>query len=172
MDNRETSAPCQPERSVTCYTIDELLARMEPQYREYKNTIRQCIVGLTGYAAQLAAKGQEEQVPTLGRLIVEMVEFWGLAEDDTPKGFQEMSERYRREFDGAVSAARDSACILELSEQAKETTLAGLELYAREMLDCGDMGQWIDECDTLADQLRAEWKMESSPPQPSMGGMC
>lgn len=65
MDNRETSAPCQPERSVTCYTIDELLARMEPQYREYKNTIRQCIVGLTGYAAQLAAKGQEEQVPTV-----------------------------------------------------------------------------------------------------------
>lgn len=172
MDNRETSRPPQPESGVTCCTIDELLARMEPQYQDYKNTIRQCIVGLTGHAAQLAAKGQEEQVPAFRRIIVETAEFWGLAEDDTPKAFQEMSERYRRGFDAAVSAARDSGCILELSEQAKETTLAGLELYAREMLDCGNMGRWIDECDALAAQLRAEWGMELSSPQPSMGGMC
>lgn len=93
MDNREQPMPIQLEGGKA-YTIDELLARMEPQYREYKNTIRRCITGLTCCAAQLAAQGREEQLPQLRRLCVEMAEFWGLTEDDTPKGYRVMAERY------------------------------------------------------------------------------
>ena len=158
MDNREESAPVRPENGRG-YTIDELLTEMEPRYREYKNTVRECITGLTGHAAQLAAQGREDQLPMLRRMIVEMTEFWGLAEDNT------QTKQYRDTFDRAVSDARDSGCASELSERARSDILAGLELYAREMSCNGDMGQWIDECDTLAAQLRTEWGMAAPQPQ-------
>lgn len=161
MDNREKTAPDRPESGRRYYTVDELLSKMEPRYREYKNAIRKCIAGLTDHAAQLAAQRREKQLPMFRRMIVEMAAFWGLAEGDTPKAFQEMTERYQDTFDRAVSAARDSGCAPELSEQAKADILAGLELYAREMEDSGDLGQWIDECDMLAARLRTEWEMEA-----------
>ena len=85
---------------------------MEPQYQAYKNTMRQCIAGLTEHAARLAAQGQEEQLPTFRRLLTDMAEFWGLAEDDTPKGYREMVEQIGSTFDQAVSAARDSGARL------------------------------------------------------------
>ena len=78
MDNRKEMRPVQPE-SGRRYTIDELLALMKPQYRADQDTTRQCITGLTEYAVQLAAKSQEEQIPRLRDLCIEMVEFWGLA---------------------------------------------------------------------------------------------
>lgn len=173
MDNREQPMPIQLEGGKA-YTIDELLARMEPQYREYKNTIRRCITGLTCCAAQLAAQGREEQLPQLRRLCVEMAEFWGLTEDDTPKGYRVMAERYRNEFDGAVSAARDSGCIPELGGRAKEDILAGLELYAQEMRCSGpELEQWAAECDVLAETLKEQWRMDSCPQQQTeIGGMC
>ena len=142
------------------YTIDELLAAMEPQYRAYKNTMRECIAGLTDHAARLAAQGQEEQLPIFRRMIVEMSGFWGLDETDTPKD-QETAELYQDTFDRAVSVAKDSGCAPELSEQVKTNILTGLELYAHEMENTGDLEQWIDECDTLADHLRTEWGMET-----------
>ena len=155
------------------YTMGELLAEMDQQYSAYKNTIRECIAGLTGHAAQLAAQGEEEQLPVFRKMIVEMAGFWGLAETDTPKAFQEMTDLYQDTFDRAVSAARDSGCAPELSEQAKADILTGLKLYADEMEAVGDMGRWIDECDTLADQLRTEWEMETPRAlQQEMGGMA
>lgn len=159
MDNREKAAPAQ-SGSSRAYAIDELLSLMEPQYRAYRNTMRQCIAGLTEYAAQLTAQGLESQIPTFRRMIVEMVEFWGLAEDDTPKGFREITDQYGGAFDQAVSAASSSDSVPELSEQTKRNILTGLDLYAQEMTDCGDLDQWISECSTLASRLRAEWQME------------
>ena len=91
MDNREQTSPAQGE-NTRGYTVDELLAQMEPQYRAYKNTMRQCIAGLTEHAARLAAQGQEEQLPTFRRLLTDMAEFWGLAEDDTPKDAYENTD--------------------------------------------------------------------------------
>ena len=159
MDNRENTTPV-PTEGGKGYTIDELLAKMEPQYQAYQNTIRTCIAGLTDHAAQLAARGQEEQLPMFRRMIVEMAAFWGLAEQDTPKAFQEMTEMYQDTFDRVVSAAKDVGCASELTEQNKADILTGLDLYAQEMENSGDMEQWIDECDMLAAQLRAEWEME------------
>ena len=75
------------------YTVDELLKAIEPQYQMYKLTMRQCIAGLTAHAAQLTAQGQEEENPRFRRLCIEMAEFWGLTEDDTPKGYREMAEQ-------------------------------------------------------------------------------
>ena len=143
------------------YTIDELLAEMEPRYNAYKKTMRECIAGLTSRAAQLAAQGQEEQLPMLRRMIVDMTGFWELSETDTTEAFQETTDLYQDAFDRAVSAAKDSGCAPELSEQVKTNILTGLELYAHEMENTGDLEQWIDECDTLADQLRTEWGMET-----------
>ena len=170
MDNREQTSPVRRENTRR-YTIDELLARIEPQYREYKATIRKCIAGLTDHAARLAAQGQEEQLPTFRRLITDMAEFWGLTEDDTPKGYREMAEQIGNTFDQAVSAARDSSGAPELSAQTKTDILNGLRLYAEEMMDCGDLEQWIAECDALSSQLQRDWRMEASSPQPLQAGM-
>ena len=170
MDNREQTSPVRCENTRR-YTIDELLARIEPQYREDKAAIRKCIAGLTDHAAQLAAQGQEEQLPTFRRLITDMAEFWGLTDDDTPKGYREMTEQIGSTFDQAVSAARDSSGAPELSAQTKTDILNGLRLYAEEMMDCGDLEQWISECDALSSQLQRDWRMEASSPQPLQAGM-
>ena len=170
MDNREQTSPVRCENTRR-YTIDELLARIEPQYREYKAAIRKCIAGLTDHAARLAAQGQEEQLPTFRRLITDMAEFWGLTEDDTPKGYREMAEQIGNTFDQAVSAARDSSGAPELSAQTKTDILNGLRLYAEEMTDCGDLEQWIAECNALSSQLQRDWRMEASSPQPLQAGM-
>ena len=84
-----------------------------------------------------------------------------------------MTDLYQDTFDRAISAARDSGCAPELSEQAKADILTGLKLYADEIEAVVDMGRWIDECDTLADQLRTEWEMETPRAlQQEMGGMA
>ena len=164
MDNREQTSPAQGE-NTRGYTVDELLAQMEPQYQAYKNTMRQCIAGLTEHAARLAAQGQEEQLPTFRRLLTDMAEFWGLAEDDTPKGYREMVEQIGSTFDQAVSAARDSGGAPELSEQTRQNILSGLELYAQEMrANDEELEQWAAECDSLAGGLKKQWY----PAQPGM----
>ena len=170
MDNREKTAPVQPESGRT-YTIDELLALMEPQYRADQETTRRCIAGLTEYAAQLAAKRQEEQIPRLRELCIEMAEFWGLAEDDTREGFRKMEEQYNGAFDSAVSTARDSGHGPDLTEQARQNILDGLERYAQEMaLNGDDMKEWIMECEALSEQFQAEWQAEAQINM-KMGGM-
>lgn len=143
------------------YTVDELIARMGPRSQEQKETMRRCIVGLTGHSALLAARGQEEQVPRLRQLCVEMAEFWGLTDDLSHSGLREMAERIGADFDRAISDARESGHPPELDGQAKEDILAGLELYAREMALHDDHEQWIDECRGLSTQLRTGWGMDS-----------
>ena len=165
MDNREKTAPVQPESSRG-YTIDELLAQMEPQYRAYKTTIRECIAGLTDYAAQLAAQGREEQLPQFRRLCIEMAEFWGLTDDETLKGYQEMAQKYGDAFDHAVSASKSSGDAPELNDQARQDILHGLELYAKEMRANDDeLEPWAAGCDILAESLKEQWKLETAAPQ-------
>ena len=170
MDNREKTAPEQSENVRRC-TIDELLALMEPQYREDQNTIRQCIAGLAEHAAQLAAKGQEEQIPRLRELCIEMAEFWGLAEDDTWEGYRKLEEQIGGGFDSAISAARDSGRAPDMSEQTRQNILDGLERYAQEMaLNGDDMGEWVAECEALSEQIRTEYPAEAQINM-EMGGM-
>ena len=165
MDNREKGAPVQPEHGRG-YTIDELLVRMEPQYQEYKNTMRRCIAGLTEHAARLAAQGQEESLPRLRQLCIEIAEFWGLTENDTPKGYQEMAEHFGSAFDRAVSAARDSGHAPELNGQTRQSILDGLELYAQEMrLNDEQLEDWAVECEILAEDLKAQWELEPAASQ-------
>lgn len=161
MDDQDRALSMQPAQS----TIDEDLHWMEPLYRGYKNTMRGCIAGLTDHAARLAAQGREEQAPRLRQICIEMAEFWDLNEDDSPQGFQKLAEQYGGDFDRAVSSARVSGCALEMSGHTKRNVLEGLELYAREMTESGDMERWVAECHTLAAQLRAEWGMGSDAPR-------
>lgn len=159
MNNREKPLAGQPEGRKGD-TADKLSARMEPRLREQKETMRRCIAGLTGHSALLAAQGQEEQVPRLRQLCVEMAEFWGLTDDLSHSGLREMAERINGEFDRAISGAKESGHAPELDGQAKEDILAGLELYAREMALHDDHGQWIAECRGLSAQLRTGWGMD------------
>lgn len=174
MDNREKIGAVQPGREKI-YTLDELLKAMEPQYQEYKNTMRQCIAGLTEHAAQLAAQGQEESLPQLRRLCIEMAEFWGLTEDDTPKGYQEMADHFGSTFDQAVSAARGSGQAPEMNGQTRQSILNGLELYAQEMrLNDEELEDWAVECDILAEDLEEQWQLETAAAEqtaPQMNGM-
>ena len=158
MDNEKETDAIQPEESG--YTISEYLNGIEEQYRAYEIVIDWCISGLTAHAAHLAAQGREEQIPMFRELTVELAEFWGLTEDYTHRGFQEMAERYRDAFDQAVSAARRTGHAPALGKSEKEDILAGLELYVQEMDACGGMEQWMKACSVLADQLRTEWGME------------
>ena len=160
MDNREKTGQSQPE-AAKAYTLNELLERMGPQYQEYKLTMRQCIAGLTEQAAWLAAQHQEEQFPRLRQLCIEMAEFWGLTEDDTPKGYQEMAEHFGSVFDNAVSAARDSGHAPAVGEQTKQNILDGLELYVQEMrLNDEELEDWAAECEILAEDLEEHWRSE------------
>ncbi len=174
MDSNGKAGPGQPEKGGT-YTLGQLSALMKPQHDENKNTIHHCIIGLMGYAAQLAARNQEEQIPQLRRLCIEMAEFWDLSDADIPKGFQETEERYGGAFDLAVSSAKASGRAPMMNDQARRDILDGLELYAQEMADCGDMGRWIKECEDLSEQLQAEWQAGPPPNQEEteikMGGM-
>lgn len=142
------------------YTIDELIARMGPQFQEQKETMRRCIAGLTGHSALLAAQGQEEQIPRLRQLCVEMAEFWGLTDDLSHSGLREMAKRIGGGSDRAISGAKESGHAPELDGQVKEDILAGLELYAREMALHDDHEQWIAECRGLSAQLRTGWGMD------------
>lgn len=155
MSNREKAAPGQP--------VDELAARMEPKFQEQKETMRRCIAGLTEYAAQLTAQGQEGQIPRLRQLCIEMAEFWGLAEEDTPEGFRKMAGRIGGDLDRTVSGAREFGHAPGPDGQAKTDILAGLELYAREMALHDDHGQWIAECEGLSARLRTEWGADDAP---------
>lgn len=78
-----------------------------------------------------------------------------------------MTPRYTDAFDHAVSEAKASGCVPEITEQARENILAGLELYAQEMSANGDMEQWVIECDLLAEQLQVEWQTEAAAEQSS-----
>ncbi|WP_300756176.1 hypothetical protein [uncultured Oscillibacter sp.] len=159
MDNREQTAPVQRENRR--YTVDQLLAQMEPQYQVYKNMMRQCIAGLTEHAVQLAVQGREDDLPRLRQLCVEMAEFWVLTEDDTPKGFREMAEKCGSAFDRAVSSARDAGRAPAMSEQTRQNVLSGLELYAQEMrANDEELEDWALECDILAEDLEERWRLE------------
>lgn len=167
MDNRE--------RTEKWYTVDELLETIAPQYQEYKLTMGRCIAGLTEHAVRLAAQGQEDTIPQLRRLSIEMAEFWGLAEDDTSKGHQTMTDHLGSTFDNAVSAARDSGQAPALSERTKRDILDGLALYAEEMrLNDAELEDWAVECEILAEDLEEQWKLETAATEqtaPQMDGM-
>lgn len=148
MDDKSGPFRIQPGDGKS-YTVSEYLALIEPQFREQRETIRQCIDGLTVYASNLAAKRQEEQIPQLRRICVEMSGSWGL---DEPK-------QYPTSFDEAISEARRSGQGSALDEKTRQDILKGLELYAKEMMRGGGMEQWIIECDILAEQLQVEWRV-------------
>lgn len=58
------------------YSLSEFGELIEPVYRVYREQIRRCISGLTGYAAQCAAAQRGEQIPKLREHIVMMGGFW------------------------------------------------------------------------------------------------
>ena len=165
MDNRENNVPAQAGGG-RYYLMDGLPALMGPHYRADQDTTRRCIAGLSDYAAQLAAQGQEEQILRLRKLCIEMAEFWGLAEDDTLEAFQKMEEQYGSAFDNAVSAARDSGHAPEMGEETRQSILDGLEIYAQKMRCNGpDCEEWAAECDVLAETLEKQWQIDAAPNQ-------
>ncbi len=174
MPDRDTPIPAQSGDEKR-YTEDEFIAQIEQQNGEQKENMRKCIAGLTECAAQMAAQHQEEDIPQFRRLCIEMAEFWGLTDDDTPKGYQKMAEQYGSTFDQAVSAARESGQAPEMSEQARQSVLDGLELYAQEMrANDESLEDWAVECDVLAEELEGQWRTESALSKLSdmqMGGM-
>ncbi len=138
------------------YTIDELLALMEPVYRQQKAAVEKCVVGLTVHAASLAAKGQEADVNELGRSISAMAQFWDL----------EASEQHITAFEEVVAVARNTGEALALTEQGKADILTGLALYAKEMrAGDPDLEEWAAECDSFAEALKEQWQAEASQAQ-------
>ena len=73
----------------------------------------------------------------------------------------ETSERnYGRRFDAAIAEARQTGAAPPLTEQAMRDVLTGLEVHMQEMDNSGDLDDLIAEYDLMAQQLRAEWRIE------------
>lgn len=174
LDNREQTGLPQSERKKF-YTLDEVQEMIEPQSQRDKNTMRQCIAGLTEYAAQLTVQGREGQFPRLRQICIEMAVFWDLTDGDTVPSLQEVEACFGGAFDSAVAAARDSGQAPELSPQAKQNILDGLELYAEEMrINDEELEDWAVECEILAEDLEEQWKLEIAATEqtaPQMDGM-
>lgn len=145
MDNKKL--PRQEGQAVRC-TIDELLTVMEPVFQRQKAIVEKCINGLAIHAANLAVKGQEDDIPSLSSFVTAMAEFWDL----------ETTESRMAAFEKVSLEARTSGQAPVLTEQHKHDILAGLELYAQEMR-CNDpeMEEWAVNCENLADSLQHEW---------------
>ena len=125
MDNREKTGQSKPE-AAKAYTLDEVQEMIEPQSQRDKNTMRQCIAGLTEFAARLAVQGREDQFPRLRQLCVEMAMFWDLIDGETVARFPEVEACFGGAFDSAVAAARDSDRAPELSaDQTKHLRWPG-----------------------------------------------
>lgn len=142
------------------YNLSELGELIDPVYRVYDEQIRRCISGLTGYAAQCATAHREEQLPGLRRHIVMMGGFWGTEEDPSVDTYKVSEQKYGRQFDATIAEARQTGAAPPLTEQSMRDILAGLEVHMQEMENSGDLDDLIAECGLIAQQLRAEWKIE------------
>lgn len=142
------------------YNISELGELIDPVYRIYEEQIRRCISGLTAYAAQCAAAHHEEQLPKLREHIVMMGGFWGAEEDVSVDSYEVSEQKYGRSFDAAIAEARQNGFAPPLTEQAMRDVLTGLEVHIQEMDNSGGLEHLIAEYDLIAQQLRAEWKIE------------
>ncbi len=146
-------------------SLDEFGALIQPRYRIYTEQIRRCVSGLTVYAAQEAAAHRDSQLPMLRQIIIEMACYWTL-DGHLDKDFEEQLElHYGGDFDRAVSEARQSGLVSELTDQAKQDVLTGLEVQIQELSNDDGLGLWIQHSSQLADQLQAEWRMELMPKQ-------
>lgn len=145
------------------YNLSELGELIAPVYRVYKEQIRRCISGLTGYAAQCAAAGHEDQVNKLREHIVMIGGFWGMEEDTSVDPYEIAEQECGRPFDEAVAEARRTGAAPPLTEQAMRDVLIGLEVHMQEMENSGDLEELIAECGQISRQLSAEWKI--APPE-------
>ncbi len=153
MDNKQF--PPQ-EGHEAGYTIEEFLAIMEPVFWRQQAVVDQCVVGLTVYAAGLAAKGREADVLELGRFVSGMAEFW---DPDT-------SDQHTAAYERAVAVARDSGEAPALTAQGKADILAGLALHARELrVTDSELEELAAECDSFAEALKEQWQAEASQAQ-------
>lgn len=158
------------------YTLDEFLKLIEPTYQVYEDYIRKCVAGLTTVAAQRAALHQEEDIPKLRKIILEMVPFWGLdgGADVDKETARRMEQQYRESFDRAVAAAGQSGEAPSLSDSTRKDVLIALEIHRQELENDGTLDDWAEECATLKGQLQSEWQTRADSSQqtaPQMGGM-
>lgn len=145
------------------YNISEYLALIEPAYQVYEEYIRQTILGLTTYAAQCAAMGQEDRVPMLREYIPALASFYDLDERPDQAGNTKPQQEYEMGFDQAVNAARRSGIAPEMTEELQKVVLTGLEMYAQEMEGSGDMNEYVFRCRALMAWLGAEWQIGPAP---------
>lgn len=151
----------------TWYTLEKLSTVLGPIYREREARIQSCISGLAQYAAGLAVRGENVQLPKLRKFVTDMAEFWNLDQDGKKDSYLKLREKYGGEFDRAVASARASGHAPTLDHEAQGNILSCLDLYAQEMTDSGGMERWVRQCEALAEQLQEEW----TAPEPRMGGM-
>ena len=147
------------------YSVSEFLELIEPTYQIYEKQISRCISGLTAYAAQQAAARQDEQLPMLRNLVMEMASFWNLDGGMDHAADDRMERRYGGGFDRTVSEARQSGQFPALSSQAKEDVLSGLEVHIQELSNNEGPDEWIEKSTSLARQLQSEWRMALAPSQ-------
>jgi len=145
---------------MPAYTLDELIKIMQPQYERDKVLIRECIVGLTLYAAQHAAADTASPKVAEMRDLVEILAcYWGL--DDG--GEQKLQSEFMRPFDNMVSLVPSGASLEAEIEKYRSATVRGLHRYGMEMV----AAQGVDSKDDilaardLMNEIARAWDFES-----------
>jgi len=157
--------------------LSEYIAQIDPRYRAYHEQIKRCISGLTTYAAQHAAACQDDQIPMLRDLVMQMACFWNLDGGLDKASDDRMEQQYGGGFDRAVLEARQSGQSPEFTDQAKRDILTGLEVHIQELDFNEGLWDWLQSSRGLVQRLRGEWQMypvegEQDVLTITMGGMA
>jgi hypothetical protein len=143
----------------TFYTLDKMLEMMEPQHQRDQALIRDCISGLTVYAAQHAQSDPDSpKIPEMRKLAEELAGYWGL--DD---GLAETIHRdFLQPFDESIEAAKNGA-VVEDGSRHSASVIYGLYRYGEEMASSGEAvyKDDIQSMSNLMKEIASAWDFES-----------
>jgi len=144
------------------FTLPELMEKMAPQYEKDKILIRECMVGLTLYAAQHAANDPSSpKIAEMRSLVEQLAVYWGLDEG----GDEKLQNDFLRPFDNVIGFVPAGASLEDEIGKHRAATVRGLHCYGMEMVFC----QGIDCRDDilamrdLMNEIARAWDFESQP---------
>jgi hypothetical protein len=119
-----------PARNAIICTLDELIKKMEPQYKIDQMAMRDCIDGLGVYAAHKAKENRfASEISNIRELIEGMIPYWGLDRDAEAKQLEDFLLAY----DETIHDAMYAAAVPEDTRQACTAIVNGLYLHGQDL---------------------------------------
>ena len=155
---RLRSNPTERGADMPTYTLNELIDMMEPQARQDKEIITNCIHGLELYAAQQAEKDTASpKIAEMRGLIERLVLYWGIDDGENAKPVS----YFMQSFDACIEDVNAGGQLIGSYHQHMNA-INGLHLFGMEMVAAqGDMaiGDILATRD-LIKEMAAHWDIE------------